>query len=78
MEVMKEVAKPKKFRGSSCHKMISWSSEDLETIDCFLDFQEIKECPRKMQKPEKECLVCKQNAQFVYENLESLRLDWIG
>jgi hypothetical protein len=35
----------------------SISTEDRDTIDCFLDFQEIKDEPRNMQKPEMERLV---------------------
>ena len=30
--------------------LYSASTEDLETIDCFLEHQEIKESPRKTQK----------------------------
>ena len=31
--------------------LYSASAEERETIGCFLDFHEIKESPRKMQKP---------------------------
>jgi hypothetical protein len=35
----------------------STSTEDRDTTDCFLDFQEIKDEPKNMQKPEIEHLV---------------------
>ena len=37
--------------------LYSTSSEDLETVACFLDFQEIMESPRKMQNPVMDILV---------------------
>lgn len=39
------------------------SAEDPDIVCCFLDFQEIKEDPRKTQKPVMERLVSKQPAQ---------------
>jgi hypothetical protein len=41
----------------------STSTEDRDTTDCFLDFQEIKDEPRNMQKPETERLVSGHDAQ---------------
>ena len=43
--------------------LYSASTEDLETIDCFLDFHEIKESPKKMQKPMVDLRVSIQDAQ---------------
>ncbi|XP_022632004.1 uncharacterized protein LOC111240723 [Vigna radiata var. radiata] len=37
--------------------------EDLETMVCFFDFQEIRAVPRKTQKPEMDLLVVAQVAQ---------------
>jgi len=39
------------------------SEEDLETIDCFFDFHEIKEEPRKIQYHVVDRLVLGQDAQ---------------
>jgi hypothetical protein len=39
------------------------SAEDLETVDCFLDVQDIKELSRKTQKPVMDRLVSTQQAQ---------------
>lgn len=41
----------------------SASADERETTDCFFDFQEIKDEPRNMQKPETERLVSGQDAQ---------------
>ena len=43
--------------------LYSASTEDLETIDCFLDFHEIRESLKKMQKPVVDLLVSIQDAQ---------------
>ena len=39
------------------------SAEDLETIDCFLERQEMRESPRNMQKPVTERRVSEHPAQ---------------
>jgi hypothetical protein len=44
------------------------SAEDLETVCCFLDFQEIRESPMKIQKPVTDFRVSTQLAQSEYEN----------
>ena len=38
----------------------SASADDLDTLVCFLDFQEIIEFPRKMQNPEIDRLEVRQ------------------
>ena len=43
--------------------LYSDSTEDLDTTCCFLHFQEIKESPRKMQKPKTDLLVSGHAAQ---------------
>jgi len=48
----------------------SASEDDLETVLCFLVFQDIKESPRKMQKPVVEWRVVIQEAQS--ESLKAL------
>ena len=44
--------------------LYSASAEDLENIDCFLDFHEIRESPKKMQKLVVDLLVSIQDAQY--------------
>lgn len=44
----------------------SASDEDLETVVCFLDFQEIKDVPLRMEKPETKRRVVAQEAQSEY------------
>ena len=39
------------------------SAEDLETVACFLDFQEIIESPRKIKKPLTDLLVSRHDLQ---------------
>ena len=48
--------------------LYSASTENLEITDCFLDFHEIKESPKKTQYPVVDLLVSTQDAQstFVY------------
>lgn len=41
----------------------SASAEERDVVDCFFDFQETKESPRKIQKPVTERLVSGQEAQ---------------
>jgi hypothetical protein len=41
----------------------SASAKELETIVCFLDFQEIKESPRKTQNPKTDLRVSRQLAR---------------
>ena len=48
-------------------------AEDRETMPCFLDFHEIKESPRKTQKPLMDLLISLQAPQS--ESAEALR--WI-
>ena len=43
--------------------LYSASAEDLDTIACFFDFQEINESPRKMQYPVIDLLVSRHDAQ---------------
>jgi len=43
--------------------LYSASTNDLLTIFCFLDFQEIKESPKKTQKPVVDSLEIEQVAQ---------------
>lgn len=51
------------------------SADDLDTMCCFLDFQEINESPKNTQKPETECRVSGQMAQSESEKALNLRLD---
>ena len=44
--------------------LYSTSAEDLETMNCFLDFHEIRESPKKIQYPVVDLLVSIQDAQF--------------
>ena len=43
--------------------LYSTSTEDLETMDCFLNFHEIRESPKKTQYPVVDLLVSTQDAQ---------------
>ena len=43
--------------------LYSASTEDLETMNCFLDFHEIRESPKKTQYPMVDLLVSTQDAQ---------------
>ena len=43
--------------------LYSASAEDLETMDCLLDFHEIRESPKKIQYPVVDHLVSIQDAQ---------------
>ena len=43
--------------------LYSASTEDLETIDCFLDFHETNESPKNTQNPVVDLLVSTQDAQ---------------
>ena len=43
--------------------LYSASADDLETVCCFFDFQEIKESPRNTQKPLTDLLLSRQPAQ---------------
>ena len=65
--------------------LYSASTENLETTDCFLDFHEIKESPKKTQYPVVDLLVSTQDAQstFVYafkckSDLDDKRIPWPG
>ena len=44
--------------------LYSDSAEDRETVCCFFDFHEIKDSPRKTQKPVTDLLVSGHEAQF--------------
>ena len=48
--------------------LYSASAEDLDMVVCFLDFQETKESPRKMQKPVVDLLESGQEAQLASKN----------
>ena len=54
------------------------SVEDLETIDCFLERQEMRESPRNIQNPVTDRQVSKHPAQS--ESQKALKLDvvWEG
>ena len=54
--------------------LYSASAEDLETVCCFLDFQDIKELPRNTQKPKMDLLVSGQVPQSVY--VKTLSWTW--
>jgi len=43
--------------------LYSTLAEDQETLDCFLDFQETKESPMKIQYPVTDLLVSRHDAQ---------------
>jgi hypothetical protein len=47
--------------------LYSASDEDLETVICFLAFQEMREFPKKKQYPEVDLLVSMQPAQSASE-----------
>jgi len=49
----------------------SASAEDLKMVVCFLDFQEISDSPKKMQKPVTDLLVSGHLAQS--ESQKALR-----
>ena len=42
--------------------LYSASAEDLETMDCFLDFQDTKELPMKMSYPVTDFLMSRHEA----------------
>lgn len=44
--------------------------EDLEVVDCFFDFHDTKESPRKMQNPETDILVSKHAPNQHQQRLE--------
>ena len=48
--------------------LYSASAEDRETVACFLDFQEIRESPRKMQNPVTDLRESGQPAQSASQN----------
>lgn len=54
------------------------SVDDRETVGCFLDFHEIREWPRKIQKPEVDLRVRRHDAQSASENPLSCRLGCLG
>ncbi len=51
----------------------SASADDREIVGCFLDFQEMSEAPRKMQKPVVERLVSRHPAQSLSQKAFSLK-----
>jgi hypothetical protein len=53
-------------------------AEVLEIVSCFLDFQEIKEEPRKTQKLVIDRRVSKQPAQSASQNALSLKSESVG
>lgn len=55
--------------------LYSASADDLDTVCCFLDFQENNESPKNTQKPETENRVSGQVAQSESEKGLNLRLD---
>ncbi len=54
------------------------SAEDLDMVYCFLDFQEIKEEPRKTQNPVMDRLVSKHPAQSASQKPLSVKSDAAG
>lgn len=54
------------------------SEEDLEIVACFLDFHDIRACPRKMQKPITDLLVSTHAPQSESEKAFSCRLEEAG
>lgn len=51
----------------------SASVKDLETVGCFLDFQDMGECPRNMYPPIVDLRVSKQPPQFPLTYAKSYR-----
>jgi hypothetical protein len=58
--------------------LYSESAEYLEIVIRFLDFQEIKEDPRKTQKPEIDRQVSEQPTQSTSQNALSLKSESVG
>lgn len=48
--------------------LYSASTEERAIVDCFLDFQETKESPKKTEKPVIDFLVLAQEAQSMLES----------
>lgn len=55
--------------------LYSASADDLDTVCCFFDFQEINESPKNTQKPEIDRRVSGQVAQSESQNVLSVRLE---
>jgi len=58
--------------------LYSASAEDLDTVVCFLDFQEIKELSRKTQYPVTDLLESTQPAQSESQNAFICKLKLTG
>jgi hypothetical protein len=58
--------------------LYSASAEDLDTVVCFFDFQEIKELSRKMQYPVTDLLVSEQPAHSESQNAFICKLEVTG
>ena len=61
--------------------VIAWysTSDDMDTLDCFPDLQEIIEFPKNMPNPEIDCLIVRQPSQSELQyacNLKSLMCLW--
>jgi hypothetical protein len=58
--------------------LYSTSTEDLDTVVCFFDFQEIKELSRKTQYPVTDLLESTQRAQSKSQNAFIYKLEITG
>ena len=58
--------------------LYSASADDLEMVGCFLDFQEIRESPKKMQNPVTDFLESAQVAQSASENARNWKEEDVG
>lgn len=56
--------------------LYSDSTDDLDTIVCFFDFQETSKLPMKTQKPVVDSLVSGQLAQLAFEYAISSNLEF--
>jgi hypothetical protein len=56
----------------------SASDEDLETVNCFLDFQQTRDWPMKKQKPVIDLLVSGQPPQSASLNPDSCKEEFLG
>ena len=54
------------------------SADDLETVCCYLDFHEIKESPKKTQKPVTDLQEFGQPAQFESQNAFNCKDEDVG
>lgn len=50
-------------------------AEDLETVSYFLDFQEIRESPMKIQKQSKSCLCVQPTQVWLGEKIQLIKIE---